>query len=705
VDGRMPGLVNPVERACGGGMNQTVPSAITGRAGREAEPVSPLDSILTASDVENLFELFVRRAVGDQHYVQSLIEAGLTVRDLIRELRNSEEFALTRTRELGLQYSREMIDGLNYRTPETLQRTPATARKVLLVGSCLMDPWPGALSKSNPGFSFELVTFNNASVLPAMTAEEAAKFDYQVCQIPLRSVLRDSDYLNLKYDDHQACNSLLEKSKDLLFVNFDQICCYNAEFGMQTFLLNFVAPQQNPMGRLQTRYYTGNIIYFIEELNRHLDSLIRSRRNCYLVDFDQIVSTFGKKYYSDDVISHFNHASFLIELGNWDDRQRIEPLGSVTSIYTPDTQKYIQAVLSEVEGNFRTIQQIDSVKLVIFDLDDTLWRGVGAESDDIDLPKMTEGWPNSIVEAVSYLWRRGVLVAIVSKNDEKAALDLWDRLHGRRFSIKNFVAIRINWNPKAVNVGEILKAVNLSPSSVLFVDDNPVERAAVKAAFPEIRVMDVALVHWRRILLWAPELQQPVITIESAQRTEMIQAQIQREDKRLSLSRDEFLKGLSVIVRSVEITGSADPRFARSFELLNKTNQFNTTGRRWTHQEIEAFFAGDGRFLAFEVEDKFTKYGLTALILIAGDMIEQFVMSCRVFGLEIEKACLALACEKSEGKIKGKIKASGKNTLSMPLFQNRGFAEVGEGVWVFEGKPTLSVPDHISVEWSQDSQR
>ena len=88
---------------------------------------------------------------------------------------------------------------------------------------------------------------------------------------------------------------------------------------------------------------------------------------------------------------------------------------------------------------------------------------------------------------------------------------------------------------------EILKAVNLLPSSTLFIDDNPVERAAVKAAFPEIRVMDAPLAHWRRILLWAPELQRSVITAEASQRTEMIQAQIEREEARQALSREDFL--------------------------------------------------------------------------------------------------------------------------------------------------------------------
>jgi FkbH-like protein len=656
---------------------------------------SRVENALTRSEINELFQIFLGRDVGSDSYVQSVISSGRTILDLVRELRNSEEFALKRTAELGVSYNKQMIDGPDYRTPRSLGVRQDKVRNVLLIGSCLIDPWPEILNRTRGIFKFDRITFNNASALPKITADQIRKYDYEICQSPLRSIIRDTEYLNIKYYDTGAYESLLAGAKSFILMNFERICAYNAEFGITTFVLNFVTPQQNPMGRLQERYYLGNIIYFIEQLNKYLSELAASRRSCYIVDFDQIVSNFGKKYYADDLISHFNHAAYIYNSAMGDDRLRIEPMGSATAIYTPNQARIVQAVVSEVEANFRTIQQTDSVKLVIFDLDDTLWRGVGAERDDIDVGQMTEGWPLSIVEAASYLWRRGILIAIVSKNDEKTALSLWEKLYGSRFNIKNFVATRINWNPKAVNIAEILKHVNLLPESVLFIDDNPVERAAVKAAFPGIRVMDAPLVHWRRILLWAPELQQPVITNESAKRTEMIQAQVEREDARQSLSREEFLNSLSVVLQPIEIAGANHPRFDRCFELLNKTNQFNTTGRRWSAGEIEQFFSGGGRFLAFEIQDKFTAYGLTALVLIAGNTIEQFVMSCRVFGLEVEKACVVLACKgivaSGSDKINGKLEVSGRNALSMSVYQDQGFEQIGGNLWVSSRKD-FSVP-------------
>ena len=318
---------------------------------------SGLDEPLTEADIHKLFRIFLCREVGSEAYVRNHIALGRTLHNLVDELRNSEEFAIRRTLELGLAYSREMVDQVNYRTPDALRLTGAT-RNVLLVGSCLLDSWP-ALLAGDKSFHFDQVTFNNGSPLPAMEAAQAARYSYQICQIPLRSLLPESEYFQIKYSDKAAYEALFARTKGLLDFNLRQICSYNEELGMQTFILNFVSPQQNPMGRIQDRYYLGNLVYFIEELNRYLDGLVRRRRNCYMLDFDQILSNFGKKYFSDDVTSHFNHASYASEIAMWDDDRRLEPTGSVFRVYTPTPHKIVRAVMSEAEASFRTIQAVE----------------------------------------------------------------------------------------------------------------------------------------------------------------------------------------------------------------------------------------------------------------------------------------------------------------------------------------------------------
>ena len=249
---------------------------------------------------------------------------------------------------------------------------------------------------------------------------------------------------------------------------------------------------------------------------------------------------------------------------------------------------------------YRTLRQVDSVKLVVVDLDDTLWRGVLAEENDIS-PDRIEGWPLGLVEALLYLRRRGVLLAILSKNDEARATKLFEDIYGRYMPLEAFTIRKINWKPKSENMQEILKEANLLPRNVVFIDDNPVERAAVRAAFPDLRVLGDNPLLCRRILLHSPETQVAKITEESSRRGEMVKAQIVREESRAKMSREDFIESLNVEVTIEAIDRLDHPRFARAFELINKTNQFNTTGRRWREGEIQALLQGGGALDVFQV--------------------------------------------------------------------------------------------------------
>jgi FkbH-like protein len=216
--------------------------------------------------------------------------------------------------------------------------------------------------------------------------------------------------------------------------------------------------------------------------------------------------------------------------------------------------------------------------------------------DDVRAETM-EGWPLGIAEAIGHLKRRGVLVAIISKNDESKVEQLWKARFGRRLLLEDFVSRKINWRTKVENLEEILQETNLLPGNVLFVDDNPVERASIQAAFPAVRAIGPEPLLWRRILLWSPETQVASISAESTARTAMVQAQVERETQRKHMSREEFLASLNVQLDLLEITTTEHPRFKRALELINKSNQYNTTGIRWSEQQCQAAFAEGTSFL------------------------------------------------------------------------------------------------------------
>jgi FkbH-like protein len=246
---------------------------------------------------------------------------------------------------------------------------------------------------------------------------------------------------------------------------------------------------------------------------------------------------------------------------------------------------------------------------------------------------------------------------------------------------------------------EICAELNVKPKSVVFVDDNPVERAAVQAAIPDIRVIGANPYLTRRILLWAAETQIMHLTSESAAREEMIRGQIVREEERKTLSRAEFLQSLTCAVSFIAITNHGQPEFNRVVELVNKTNQFNTTGTRWTAQELIKF-AATGEILAFQVKDRFTEYGLVGVLFCAGGRIVQFVMSCRVLGMDVElfavSHAVTLLRAKQPGIVLADLVETPDNAPCRDVFTRAGFV-AEDGVFALPAETMPATPAHMRL--------
>jgi FkbH-like protein len=372
--------------------------------------------------------------------------------------------------------------------------------------------------------------------------------------------------------------------------------------------------------------------------------------------------------------------------------------------YNLKVQEFMSAVWAELLASYRVLRPIDPVKLVVIDLDDTLWRGGPAEEGVGREPR--EGWPLGFAEALLYLKKRGVLLGIISKNDEAKVAAFWDEIYKGYIRMSDFAVKKINWKPKAENMNEMLIEANLLPQSVVFIDDSPVERAAMSEAFPEMRVLGQYPYYLRRILLWSAETQVPQVTDESARRTQMMQAQVAREESRQRMSRGEFLVSLNLKV-NVEHIGSFDarePRMARALELLNKTNQFNTTGARWTPEQMIGQYVTGATLYTFEVADKFTNYGIVGVAVVAQNRIRQLVMSCRVVGMDVELAVVPLieSCLVTAGYSQAiaDFVETPSNLLCRDLYEKCGYA-FENGAWSKPLKELLPVPAHITLTAEQ----
>ena len=179
-----------------------------------------------------------------------------------------------------------------------------------------------------------------------------------------------------------------------------------------------------------------------------------------------------------------------------------------------------------------------------------------------------------------------------------------------------------------------------------------------------------------------------------------------REDTRTSLSRAEFLQTLGCEVTFLAVREPGQAEFARALELTNKTNQFNTTGRRWTAAGLQEFLRDGGEVLGFRVKDRFAEYGLVGVVYGKDGLVVQMVMSCRVLGMEIEQCAVArvvagMAARDPGGPVTAQLLETPDNGPCREVFQRLGFEE-GERDgdmrrFALDPSRTVAMPSHITV--------
>ncbi|GCD75489.1 phosphatase IIIC [Acetobacter pasteurianus NBRC 3299] len=570
--------------------------------------------------------------------------------------------------------------------PSDLEITSVKIDKVLLVGSCLTSLYHEQLQARHPETQFDYIPYNFVSVLPPTPPSPLEEYSFQYLQIPLRSILSDRIVWGGRFSEPGFTDTILQDAYNTLDAMLSATMAYNKQHGLLTFVSNFITPQMSSASSMHSRGDNNDLSIIVQKLNIYLNEKILDCNNAYVLSVDAVASTIGKRYVLDDIIYFYSHGAVIYQ--DWDDFGSIprnEPIPPIETVYPIKKDAFIDSIFRQLITAYRTVKQIDQVKAVIFDLDNTLWRGQIAEHyrpESQPWPR-TDGWPLGIWEAIHYLRARGILVAICSKNDYEYVKSRWDDVVEPHFlSLNDFASVKINWLPKAQNITEICKEFNIKPKNVVFVDDNPIERAAVTSAFPEIRAIGGNPYLTRRILLWSAETQIACLTKESERREKMIRGQIKREEKRVSMDRSGFLASLNCKITFTPITSAHQLEFGRVLELTNKTNQFNTTGKRWSFEEVADFLKNGGQLLSFQVKDKFTDYGLVGLLYIKDSEIIQYIMSCRVLGMEIEEFVISEVVEMLRSKQSSNIDITAilietpDNTPCRDVYLRAGFEEL-----------------------------
>jgi len=339
-------------------------------------------------------------------------------------------------------------------------------------------------------------------------------------------------------------------------------------------------------------------------------------------------------------------------------------------------------------------QRGQSKKCLVLDLDNTLWGGV---IGDDGLEGIVIGEGSAAGEAHLALQRyakqlkeRGIILAVCSKNDAKTAEAVFHEHPEMLLRRSDIAAFLANWDDKAENLKTIATRLNIGIDSLVFVDDNPVERARIRQSLPAVAVPELPddAAHYVRCLSDAGYFEAVALTSEDRHRAELYEANAKREALLGSAqSMDDFLRGLEMSVVCGPFT-TVD--LARIVQLFNKTNQFNATTRRYTSEEI-THFAGLPNVLTlqFRLLDRIGDNGLVSAMILRPTAdeekmleIDNWIMSCRVFGRRLEFEAMNIAVEAARQLgIKGFVAdyiATPKNSVISALYPSLGFTAVSE---------------------------
>ena len=318
---------------------------------------------------------------------------------------------------------------------------------------------------------------------------------------------------------------------------------------------------------------------------------------------------------------------------------------------------------------YRRVNGLSPKKAVALDLDGTLWDGVVGEDGVAALrPK------RDFLAELKALKNRGVLLTILSKNNEPDVRAALDAGLLAPLAADDFVAMKVDWKPKAENLQEIARELNLGLDAFVFVDDNPAERIEMAARCPEAAVATFPPV----LSAYFPEGE---VTNEDRRKTEEYREEAAR---RTFLAQEKLSPGAlwEALGCRLDVHEMRPDEAARVAQLSQKANQFSVCTNRYSADEIAALGRGEKGAAVFAVRscDRFGDYGLVAFVVVADGEIRDFTMSCRVAGRGLEERAWTEIWRGLRARgvrtIRAAWRRTAKNAPVRELFERLGFSVV-----------------------------
>jgi FkbH-like protein len=340
---------------------------------------------------------------------------------------------------------------------------------------------------------------------------------------------------------------------------------------------------------------------------------------------------------------------------------------------TPFTKKGFELIASELTNTIELFY-IKRKKVIVLDADNTLWGGIIGE-DGVDGIKCDENYPGIIYkrfqQQLKELLDSGVILCMVSKNNFHDVKELFEK-RKMPLSWDDFLIKKINWMPKSQNIREIAQEINVGLESLLFIDDSDFEIHEVSTALriDTLQVSTVNLIENLKLLEDELSLKAIRLTQEDRDKLNQYRAEQKRSEVFKDISSiDEFIESLNI---KIDYWINNKTQIKRVTQLINKTNQFNLTTKRYSESEVLKMMDNDKVF-SFKVEDKFGDMGIVSVVIVKDNTIDTFLMSCRVLGRKIEDKVINIVLDNVQLPLKALYIASEKNSQVEKLYEKLGF--------------------------------
>ncbi len=495
-------------------------------------------------------------------------------------------------------------------------------------------------------------------------AQEALTPDSSVNRSKPDAVLFALDYralpLKLTLGDVEASNATvqgvigyLQALRNGIKANSNAVCIFQS----------LAPPAETLFGSLD-RALPGTLRYLIDGINRDLADFVPGSGDA-LLDVAGLAETVGLADWHDAQLWNMAKLAFSDQL-------------------IPLYADHVGRIVAALRGK--------SGKVLILDLDNTVWGGVIGD-DGLDGIKIAQGDARgeahlAVQRLALDLRQRGIVLAVSSKNSDVVAREPFEKHAEMLLKLDHIAVFQANWNDKATNIQAIAEELSLGLDAMVFLDDNPVERGLVRELLPQVSVPELPEepAHYARTLAAGGYFEAVAFASEDLKRAGFYQDNA----KRASLQKQ--VDGVDAYLASLNMTITFQPFDAtgrsRIVQLINKSNQYNLTTRRYTEPEVTEAEQDPTVFtLQARLTDVFGDNGMISVVICRADgpgvwHIDTWLMSCRVLGRRVEhtvlREILSHASESGIHRLTGTYRPTERNNLVADHYPKLGFTKVTE---------------------------